>query len=484
MASSIKKNVLLNGINTVTGILFPVITFPYAARVLLPDGIGAINFLSSIIGYIVLLTSLGIPMYAVKEVAKFRDDKDTRDKITVEILILSAVLCLFGYIAVWVLATYVPQIHRQASLFYILSLSIVFTSIGVNWFYQGIEDFKFITIRAIVIRTLAAAALFIFVKGSSDLLIYGMIVVGSTVGNNIINFVHLRKHIDIKPIRIKDLEIGRHIRPTLAIFVLNLIISLYIQLNSIMLGFISGDEQVGYFAAGTKITHIGLTLISSIGTVLLPRCSHLLKIGDSEGFSRVINKSLSLTLAFSLPMCVGLMVLAYPITLVFCGAEYLSSIPVLYLNAPVVVFISLTNLIGIQILYPMDKVRIVILSVSGGAVANFLLNFILIPPYGATGAAISTLIAEFTVLTIQIICGRYYLPFKISSLIRPTYIIASVIMAFTIYITTLLFNGDWVKVLVGILSGAIIYTILLTCFKDPTMLELIIMTKKRISHGK
>lgn len=482
--TSIKGNIVLNGINTITGILFPVVTFPYAARVLLPEGIGTINFLNSIIGYLVLLTSLGIPLYAVKEIAKYRDNKLERDKITIEIIILSTVLCILGYIAVWLLAKHVPQIHKQASLFYILSLTIVFTSIGVNWFYQGIEDFKFITIRAIIIRTLVATALFIFVKNSSDLLIYGIIVVGSTVGNNFINFVHLRRHIDITPIRMTDLEIGRHIRPTLAIFVLNLIISLYIQLNSIMLGFISGDEQVGYFAAGTKITHIGLTLIASIGTVLLPRCSHLLKIGDTEGFSRVINKSLSLTLALSLPMCVGLMVLAYPITLVFCGTEYISSIPVLYLNAPVVIFISLTNLIGIQILYPMDKVRIVILSVSGGAVANLLLNFILIPPYGATGAAISTLIAEFTVLVIQIICGRHYLPFNISSLIRPTYIIATVIMAFTVYFTTTPFNADWVKVLVGILSGTITYTILLACFKDPTILELIIMTKKRIGYAK
>ena len=482
--SSIKDNILLNGLNTVTGILFPVFTFPYAARVLLPEGIGTINFYNSLIGYIVLLTSLGIPLYAVKEVAKYRDNKVERDKTTVEIIILSTILCALGYIVVWLLAKYVPQIHKQTSLFYILSLTIVLTSIGVNWFYQGIEDFKFITIRAIIIRILAATALFIFVKNNSDLLIYGMITVGSTVGNNFINFVHLRKHIDLTPIRIKDLEFRKHIRPTLAVFVLNLIISLYIQLNSIMLGFISGDEQVGYFTAGTKITHIGLTLVSSISTVLLPRCSHLLKIGDSERFTNVINKSLSLILALTLPMCVGLMVLAYPIVIVFCGTDYLSSIPVLYLNAPVVVFISLTNLIGIQVLYPMDKVRIVILSVSGGAVANLLLNFILIPPFGATGAAISTLIAEFTVLLIQIISGRNYLPFKIKSFIRPKYIISSVIMALTVYFASMFFDANWIKVLIGILGGCLTYTILLACFKDPIVSELITITKKNIGYVK
>lgn len=482
--SSIKFNVILNGINTLTGLLFPIITFPYAARVLLPQGIGAINFLNSIIGYIVLLTSLGIPMYAVKEIAKYRDDKFKRDQIIVEIIILSFILCLFGYIAVWILAKYVPRIHQQASLFYILSLTIVFTSIGVNWFYQGIEDFKFITIRAIIIRTLSAISLFLFVKDSSDLLIYGMIMVGSTVGNNIINFIHLRKHIDSKLIILKDLKIKRHIKPAFEVFILNLIISFYIQLNSIMLGFISGDKQVGYFTAGTKITHIGLTIISSLGTVLLPRCSHLLKVGDYNGFSTIINKSLNLTLALSLPMMIGLMILAMPITLIFCGKEYIDSISVLYLNAPVIMFISLTNVMGIQILYPKDKINIVILSVTAGAVSNLILNFVLIPPYGAYGAAISTLISEFLVLVVQIIFGKKYYPFKISALLNWHYIIATFIMSIPVYTIAMLFESNIYKLVFGTIAGILIYLVSLICVKDSLILEAVSTFKNKFNHEK
>ncbi len=482
--ASVKGNIILNGINTVTGILFPVITFPYAARVLMPEGIGAINFLNSIIGYIVLLTSLGIPMYAVKEVAKYRDDKAKCDQITVEIIILSFILCLLGYVAVWTLAEYVPQIHQQASLFYILSLTIVFTSIGVNWFYQGIEDFKFITIRAIIIRTLSAVSLFLFVKESSDLLIYGIIIVGSTVGNNIINFVHLRKHIDRKIIKLRNLNIRRHIKPAFEVFILNLIISLYIQLNSVMLGFISGDEQVGYYTAGTKITHIGLTIISSLGTVLLPRCSHLLKIGDYDGFSKIINKSLNLTLALSLPMMTGLMILAGPVTMIFCGEEYIDSIPILYLNAPVIVFISLTNVMGIQILYPKDKVNIVILSVTAGAVSNLILNFILIPPYGAYGAAISTLIAEFMVLIAQIIYGREYYPFRIRALFNWHYILATLIMSIIVYPVVMIFEGNIFKLIFGIIAGILAYTGSLICMKDSLTIDLISTIENKLNHGK
>lgn len=482
--ASVKGNIFLNGLNTVTGIVFPVITFPYAARVLLPDGIGAVNFLNSIISYIVLLTSLGIPMYAVKEVAKYRDDKEKRDKITIEILILSTILCLLGYVAVWALAEFVPQIHEQSALFYILSLTIIFTTIGVGWFYQGVEDFKFITIRGIIVRTLSTMALFIFVKNSSDLLIYGLIIVGSTVGNNLLNFIHLRKYISLSAINWREFNIIPHIKPALQVFILNLIISLYIQLNTIMLGFMAGDVEVGYFTAGTKISHIGLTIISSLGTVLLPRCAHLLKSGQLDAFKSIINKSLNVTLTLSLPMITGLIILAVPITIIFCGIEFTDSIPVLYLNAPVILFISLTNVMGIQILYPMDKINIVIWSVSGGAVVNLVLNILLIPSYGASGAAISTLIAEFSVLLIQIIVGRRYYPFSLKDIVNLKYFFGAMIMGFFVYLSVFTIHSNVMQLLIGIPVGVLVYTTYLLLVKDSLILELKTSVLNKFRHAK
>ncbi len=481
--SSVKGSLVFNGINTITGILFPVITFPYAARVLLPEGIGTVNFLNSIVSYIVLLTSLGIPMYAVKEIAKHREDKSTRDRVTVEIIVLSSILCLLGYFLVWLLTVFVPQIHQQSALFYILSLTIIFNAIGVNWFYQGIEDFKFITIRALIIRIVSAVALFLFVKNASDLLIYGLILVGSTVGNNLINFVHLRKHIGWGIIKVKELKIFRHLKPAFEVFILNLITSLYIQLNSIMLGFISGDEQVGFFTAGTKISYIGLTLIASIGTVLLPRCSYLLQIGDKVGFKAVINKSLNLTLALALPITAGLIVLATPITIIFCGIDYQASIPVLILNSPVVIFVSLTNLMGIQILYPMEKIKIVILSVLGGAILNLIFNFMLIPSYGAYGAAISSLIAEFAVLLLQIIYGKQFFPFGILSLFNWKYIIATLIMILGVVLAIQFSENQVMTLFVGVISGIVVYAVALITLRDSLAKDVIAMIKHRLNYG-
>lgn len=249
-----------------------------------------------------------------------------------------------------------------------------------------------------------------------------------------------------------------------------------------MLGFLSGDDAVGYFTAGTKISHIGLTIIGSLGTVLLPRCSHLIKIGDNKGFESVIKKSLNLTLALSLPMTAGLMMLAVPITMVFCGSEYIESIPVLYLNAPVVVLISLTNLMGIQVLYPLDKIKIVIESVGGGAFVNLILNFIFIPRYGAIGAAISTLCAETAVLIIQVIKGKRIFPFKISDILSIKYITATLIMSMAVYSVTKLDLSYIMMLCTAIFTSVVVYGASLILMKDDIVAEfctVLVKTLKR-----
>lgn len=465
--ASLKKNLLLNSISTVSSVIFPLITFPYAARVLMPEGIGAVNFQLSVINYIVLFTSLGIPMYAVKAVAECRDNKAQRDKITSEIIILSVLLCLVGYVAVWLLATFVPQISVQKNLFYILSLTIIFTAIGVNWFYQGIEDFKFVTIRGIVVRTISAACLFIFVKTKNDLLIYGLITVGSTVGNYFINFVHLRKHIDLSLVKIKELQIMRHLKPAISVFMFNVITSLFAQVNSVMLGFMTNDDQVGYYTAGTKVNLIAVTLVAaSLGAVLLPRCSNLWKKGDEEGFARIINKSLKLLVGVSLPMTVGLMLLARPVTMIFCGEDYGPSVGILIWNAPVIFIIGLTNLLGIQILYTKNKMKIVLKSVTCGAIVNVAFILILVPHFQALGAAIASVLAQIAVLAVQIILGSRYFPFKKIELIQPKYIIGTLIMAIAVEAIVILSDNIWIQFIGGIGVGIVIYALALIVLKD------------------
>ena len=477
--ASLKTNVILNYINTITGIIFPVITFPYASRILLPDGIGVVNFQISIINYIVLFTSLGIPLYAVKEIAKYRDNITIRNKTAVEITILSLLLCLFGYVAVALIGKLVPQIEANIALFYILSLTILFTALGVNWFYQAIEDFKFITIRAVLIRTIAAASLFLFVKDKSDLLIYGAITVGSTVGNNVINFIHLRKHISLRSLKGIKLNIYRHLKPALHIFVLNLIISIYVQLNTIMLGFMDGDYAVGIYTAGNKIPHIILSLVTSMGVVLLPRFSNLVASGKMDEFKSVCDKAIRLVLMLALPFTAGLMLLSEPIIEIFCGHAFIDAVPVIYWTAPVILFIGLTNVIGIQILYPLGKENIVIYSTLGGAIVNVILNIILIPNFSAIGAGIATFSAELAVLIIQVIAGRKYIPVRLLNKCNLKYILATICLIAVVTPFVFLINNNWLQILLSVAIGGIAYGLYLLYIKDDIVLSILKYLKIR-----
>lgn len=470
--SSLKRNIILNYINTISGLIFPIITFPYAARVLMPEGIGVVNFQNSIIGYIVLLTSLGIPLYAVREVAKCQNDLELRDRTTVEIIILSIAFSLLGYIAVWLLGEFVPRISEELTLFYILSLTIIFTGIGVPWFYQGVEDFLFVTVRGLIVRILFALCLFIFVKDESDLLIYGLIIVGSTVGNNLINFIHLRKYVQLSRIHWEQLNITKHIKPAFRIFLLNVVISIYIRLNIIMLGFMVDDRAVGLFTAGMKLTYLIRIVVTSLGTVMIPRCSHLIGENKFDEFNAVITKSFRLMMFSAIPLTAGIILLSRPITLCFCGADFADAINIVICTAPTIIIISITNIIGLQILYPYGKENLVIMSTLVAAVLNVVLNILLIPPFAAIGAAISTLISELAVLVVQIRLGKRYIPFNFFDKHIVTYLLAAVLMSLGIF-TCLLFSNIWWQMLSGSILGTLIYIYILYIRKDEVFNEIL-----------
>lgn len=469
--ASLKTNVLLNLLNTFVNIAIPVITFPYATRVLLLDGVGIANFLGSVVNYIVLFTGLGIPMYAVKEVARFRDDIQLRNKCTMEIAVLSFILCLIGYVVVAVLGIAVPRIHEHLDLFLVLSLTIFFTAIGVNWFYQAIEEFKFITVRAIFFRVFAAACLFIFVHSPQDLMAYCFVMVSLAVGNNAINFVHLRKFISLRTIEWKKLQIWRHVKPTLQVFLPNLITSIYGNLNIVMIGFMQDDAAVGIYAAGNKLVLIVLMVITSLSVVLLPRCSNLIETGQTEEFKSISLKTIHLVLASSLPCMIGMMLVSTPLIILFCGEAFSPASAVVAYTAPVLLLIGLSNVVGIQILYPLGKQNIVVYSMVVGILLNFVLNLVLIPTMSYMGTVVATLIAEAVVLGIQMYYGRKYIPFKIRDVKFRNYVLASAVMGIVVFLFMHFVSSEPLLSLVACMIGAVVYAGLLLLFKDPLMKE-------------
>lgn len=472
MGQSIKNNFLLNLSTTITGLLFPLITFPYASRILMADGIGQVQFFQSIIDYVSLCTALGIPLYAVREIARIRDNKELRSRTTIEILLLHAILTLVGYIVVFILAKTVAKIEIDASLFFLLSTTLFFNTIGVAWFYQAIEDFKYITLRSLFVRILSLVALFIFVKTKQDLFYYAGILVIGTVGNNIFNFFRLRKYIKLSKGEFKRLNLLRHLIPALKIFILNLVISIYVNLDSVMLGFLKNEESVGYYAAATRLTKAILGIVSSLGAVLLPRLSNMITNGQKEEFQLLANKAASFTIALSLPMSVGLIFMAAPIIHIFCGNGFEPSILTLKLVAPIVLFIGLSGIIGMQILYPQGREKYVIISTMVGACINLLINYLLIPQYGQYGAALGTVIAEFMVTVIMILLGRKYLPINILSKQNLHYLIGSIVISILLAFLFVFPLHEVNYLLIGILLSVIVYYAYLLMIKDTLALQL------------
>lgn len=478
MAQSVKVNYILNLINTGTQMLFPLITFPYVCRVIEADGIGQINFFQSIISYISLFTCLGIPMYAIREIARDRSDVVQMNRTAMEILLLHSMLTLVGYAIVAILCLTVPQIQVNIPLFLILSLTIFFTAIGCEWFYKGIEDFKYITIRGLIIKTVSVVLLFIFVKSKTDLLYYGCYTVFGVLGGNIFNFYRLRKYIHRENIIFSELHIKRHVKPVLKVFSFSVVTSIYLQLNTVLLGFLKNALAVGYFAAATMVMQMLLMMSSCLGSVMMPRASHLIAENKEDEFNRLIQKSYDFTLAIALPMTIGLIFCAPSLITALCGVKFEHSILPSQIIAPIILMVAISNVFGIQVLFPKGKINIVTLCCGIGAVADLILNLCLIPFFSYIGTSIAYLGAEVATTVSMYFIGRKYIPiiyFKKSHL---TYALGCIVMAFALYGLSLLQLPTFTILLLQGCCGVLAYFIILCICKDEMLVQILSKIKR------
>lgn len=482
MARSIKNNFSLSLTNTVVGLLYPVVTFPYISRVLHPDGVGLIQFLQSVVSYFALFAALGIPLYAVKEIAKYKEDEKERNKITAEILILLCVQTLIVYSVLLISGFVVNQFHENLVLFLILSLHLFLVVIGCDWFYQGVEEFKFITIRSLLVKILSLIALFVFVKSEDDIYVYAVLIVIAEAGNYVINFIHLRKYISFRAINLKELDIKRHIKPAFEIFLLNVIVSIYINLDSVMLGFMKGNESLGYYAVATKITKAFTGFTSALGFVVFPRIAGYYKEGNVASFRELINTSLSFTMFVLIPVSVGLFVCAAPLISVFCGSEYRSSILTLRILSPIIVFISISGILGTNALYAMDRQRVVIISTASGALLNLILNFTLIPFLSQDGAAIASLVAELSVAITMFYFGNKYIHLAFADKCLSQVILSTIVMAAVIVVMNkYLLLKPLITIALDVAVGSIVYLGLLFVVRNRFTMQALVIIKSKLS---
>lgn len=459
---SIKYNFILNWFNTLLGIIFPIITFPYIARVIGPVGLGIISFDLSILNYITILSSLGIGLYAVREISRLRDDAETQCHRTVEILMLHIILTLIGYIAVFAIYYLIPEVNIHGAIFLILSISIFFKAIGVIWYFQAREDFMFITVRSLIVKMLSAISLFLFVKTSDDLIYYAIILAMADVANNMLNFIRLNRYIKYRNIDWHGLHIFHHLRPAVVIFTMGLIINLYIDLPTLFLGFTCSEENVGFYTTSTRLITVIMSFVTALGTSMLPRMSHYASKGDSSKFKELENKGMTFTIGVTLPISVALIIISPELVLSFSGNQFVESISVLRIIAPTVLFVGIASIAGLQTLYPQGHESVIIKSSLIGLFVSIALNSWLVDEIAQLGAAIAFVSTEICVTVSMIFLGRKYLSYKYinSSVIK--FMMATIVMAvFLITIHNIPQLNKFLKLGIEISAGISVYAITL-----------------------
>lgn len=418
---SVKTNFIMNIILTMSNFIFPLITFPYVSRVLLPEGTGRVSFATSLISYFVMFAQLGIPTYGIRACAKVRDDRIKLTRTAQEFLIINIIMSIISYAVLFVALFTIPRLQEDRVLYLVVSLTIILTSIGMEWLYKALEQYTYITIRSVIFKFIALIAMFALVHEKSDYVVYGGITILAASASNIFNFINAHKYIDLKPVGNYDFK--RHLRAVGIFFAMACATTIYTHLDTVMLGFMKTDIDVGYYNASVKIKTILVSIVTSLGTVLLPRASYYVENGMMNEFNRITRKALSFVVVAATPMMIYFILFAKEGIFFLSGGAYAGSIIPMQLIMSTLLFIGITNILGIQMLVPLGKEKVVMYSEIAGAVVDVIINAILIPRFASAGAAIGTLVAEFVVLLVQ----YYALRKDISSTLKQIHYIRIII---------------------------------------------------------
>lgn len=481
---SIKVNFILNVLRLFLGTFFLLVTIPYTTRILGSEALGKVEYVNSIITYFTLFTALGIPSYGIRETARIRDDEKERTKLVIELGAILIITTILGYIVLYFFVTYFENIQNLKILILIMSTGIIFNNIGFEWFYQGIENQFYITIRFIIVKILTLLLLFLLIKNSDDYLKYGAILVLMTSGSNILNLLNMRKYVDLKSIKLKKIEIKKHLKPIGTIFAATLSVSVYLQLDIIMLGNI-GNKFVAYYSVPNKLIRLVMVVVTALGSVLLPRITNCLRNNDIENYKKYINYSLKYILMISIPSMIGIMLLSNNIILIMAGNKFVESIVTMRLLSIIIFIIGIAYFLGFQILYPHGLEKYYTYSVTTAAVINFIFNYLMIPKYHQNGAAIGTIIAEITGVIIMLYFSKKYLKeIEFYSLKNLKYLFSGIIMGITIYIIKKLKLDNLITLLLSIPIGSIIYFISLIILKEEIIINGLAIIKNKIYKEK
>lgn len=474
--NKVVKNYLYNLSYQILVLIVPLITTPYVSRVLGAKGVGTFSYTNSIVQYFILFGCIGLNLYGQREIAYVQHEKEKSDKVFWELVILRIITVSISLFAFYfTLASH----GKYSSIFFIMCLDILASMIDISWFFQGIEDFKKIVVRNFIIKIVGVVLIFLFVKSSDDLLLYVICHSATLFLGNLSMWAYIPKLVG--KVKVRELEIKKHIRPTIVLFLPQIATSVYTVLDKTMIGFLTGvEEEVAYYEQGQKIVKIVMALVTSLGTVMMPRVANLFKQNEMEKVKNYLSKSFRFVFFLSFPMTFGLMAVSCNIVPWFFGSGYDKVIPNMMVISPILVMISLSNIIGMQYLLAIGRHRDFTISLVAGCVINFSFNLLLIPFFLSIGAAVATVIAETSVTGVQVFFTRK--DFKFGEIISSNkhYIISSLIMFVPTYLLAKYLPASIINTFICVAVGCLIYVGLLFVLKDKTLFEAVEKIKGKL----
>lgn len=471
---SLKVNSIFNVIYRCINILFPLITSIYVSRVLSPSSIGSISFSQTISSYFVTLAILGISNYGTKIISKASISKDTLNEEYSNLFAcnfvstFASLLLFFGYLII-------NRSNIDLNLYLATGLVIAFNFLNIDWFYQGIEEYKYITIRSSIIKILMIVSLFVFVREENDYLIYALIVSLATGGNYIFNIIHARKYVKFS---FKNIKITKHFKTIAILGVGAFCNNLYNKLDITMIGFMVDDSHVAYYTYAHNIVNIMITLCTSVTAVFLPRLSALYE-EDHQSFIKLVNKGLRIVVICSFPLLVGLLIMATDAIQILYGDNYSNSVLAVQIFVILIPLKSAEDLCCYQVAICSNKEKEVTFAYIIGVIVNILINIPLILLFNIYGAVISSVISECVIAVVVYIRlnkeDRVLL--KSKNIFAP--IFSSVSMGAVVYLIYRLIDNIYLRVAICPIVGCIMYLLMLVVLKDETIIDFYHQLKKR-----
>ena len=416
----------MNAVVSMSAILYPMITFPYVSRVLGASGNGKIAFANAAAAYFVMFAQLGIPTYGIRACAFQRNNAKELKKTADELLIISLLSALLVYAVFFILVHLVPRFREACPELIVVSSLILFNAIGMEWFFKGLEEYGYITARDLAFKALAILLMVLLVRSPEHYIRYAAIGVVASGGPLFTNFILARRR--LWPVgRTRHPDISRHIRQILVFFSMSVAISVYTNMDVVMLGFLASDAEVGFYTASTRMKTLSVSLVTALGGVLLPRLSSYYAEGNTGAFRGMLIKSMKFSLVAGTPIALYLALMADQVLRFLAGSGYAGAVLPMRIISATVLLIAVSNVTGLQILVPTNREKCTAISTVAGALVNVVMNLALIPQYGAVGAVIGTVTAEVTVLFVQCL----YLGREISPLLKEMEILKIAAAGFT-----------------------------------------------------